>query len=167
MKDLQILVREMRSADARAFLDVHHAAVRGTAVVDYPLTVIEAWAPMPVTEKAAEQVRANRENEYRLIAEIDGQVVGIGALALESCELRACYVAPAAGRRGVGSALVHEIESAARERGLSMLELDSSITAEAFYRKQGYEVCEPSGHILHNGQRMACVKMRKFLLRKS
>jgi hypothetical protein len=50
--------------------------VRGTAVVDYPLTVIEAWAPMPVTEKAAEQVRATRENEYRLIAEIDGGAKG-------------------------------------------------------------------------------------------
>jgi putative acetyltransferase len=167
MKDRRIVVREMRSTDARAFLEVHHAAARGTAVVDYPLTVIEAWAPMPVTEEACEQVRANRENEYRLIAEIDGQVVGIGALVFESSELRACYVAPAAGRRGVGSALVHGIERAARERGLSVLELDSSITAERFYRKQGYEVRERTEHILGNGQRMACVKMRKSLLGES
>jgi len=167
MEELQIVVREMNPQDARAFLEVHHAAVRGTAVVDYPLAVIEAWAPMPVTEKAAEKVRANRDNEYRLIAEIDGQVVGIGALVFESCELRACYVAPAAGRRGVGSALVHEIERVACERGLSMLELDSSITAEAFYRQHGYEVRERGEHILGNGQSMACVKMQKSLLRKS
>jgi putative acetyltransferase len=167
MKDLQIVIREMRSADARAFLEVHHAAVRGIAVADYPLTVIEAWAPSPVTERVAGQVRANRDNEYRLVAEIDGQVVGIGALVFESSELRACYVAPAVGRRGVGSALVHEIERAACDRGLSMLELDSSITAEAFYRKQGYETRERSEHILQNGQPMACVKMRKFLLQKS
>jgi putative acetyltransferase len=68
------------------------------------------------------------------------------------------------GEGGVGSALVCEIERAACERGLNMLELDSSITAEAFYRKQDYEVRERSEHILHNGQHMACVKMRKFLL---
>jgi putative acetyltransferase len=165
--DRQIVVREMRSADARAFLEVHHAAVRGTAVVDYPLNVIEAWAPMPVTNEAVKQVRSNRDKEHRFIAEIDGEVVGIGALVLESSELRACYVAPAAGRKGIGSALVHEIERAARERGLSMLELDSSITAEAFYRKHGYEVRERSEHILQNGRRMACIKMRKFLLQKS
>jgi putative acetyltransferase len=122
---------------------------------------------MPVTEEAVDQVRANRENEYRLIAEIDRQVVGIGALAFENSELRACYVAPAAGRRGVGSALVLEIERAARERGLSALELDSSITAEAFYRKQGYEARERGEHILRNGPRMACVKMRKSLLPKA
>jgi putative acetyltransferase len=164
MKDRKIEVREMRSADARAFLEVHHAAVRGTAVVDYPIAVIEAWSPLPVTEEAVDQVRANRDNEYRLVGEIDGQVVGIGAVVFESSELRACYVAPAAGRRGVGSALVHEIERAARERGLSVLELDSSITAEGFYRKQGYEARERSEHILGNGQRMACVKMRKSLL---
>jgi putative acetyltransferase len=167
MKDQKIVVREMRSTDARAFLEVHHAAVRGTAVGDYPLAVIAAWAPMPVTEEAAERVLANRENEYRLIAEIDGQVVGIGALVFENSELRACYVAPAAGRRGVGSALVHEIERVARERGLSALELDSSITAEGFYRKQGYEARERTEHILGNGQRMACVKMRKSPLRES
>jgi putative acetyltransferase len=131
MKDWKIVVREMCSMDARAFLEVHHAAVRGTAAVDYPLAVIESWAPMPVTEEATDRVRANRDNECRLIAEIDGQVVGIGALVVESSELRACYVAPAAGRRGVGSALVHEIERAARERGLSVLELDSSITAQS------------------------------------
>jgi putative acetyltransferase len=167
MKDLQIVVREMRSADVRAFLEVHHAAVRSTAVVDYPLAVIDAWAPMPLTEEAAEQVRANRDNEYRLVAEIDGQVVGIGALVFESSELRACYVSPAAGRRGVGSALVQEIERAACERGLSVLEPDSSITAEAFYRKQGYKVRERGEHILRNGQRMVCVKMQKSLLRSS
>ena len=167
MEDRKIVVREMRSTDARAFLEVHHSAVRGTAVVDYPIAVIEAWAPMPVTEEAAEQVQANRDNEYRLIAEIDGQVVGIGVVMFESSELRACYVAPAAGRKGVGSALVHEIERAARERGLSVLELDSSITAEGFYRKQGYEARERTEHILGNGQRMACVKMRKSLLGES
>jgi putative acetyltransferase len=163
----QIVVREMRSADARAFLEVHHAAVRGTAVVDYPLNVIEAWAPTPVTNEAVKQVRSNRDNEYRFIGEIDREIVGIGALVLESSELRACYVAPAAGRKGIGSALVHEIERAARERGLSMLELDSSITAEAFYRKHGYEERERSEHILQNGRRMACIKMRKSLLQQS
>jgi putative acetyltransferase len=153
----------MRSGDARAFLEVHHAAVRGTAVRDYPQAVIEAWAPIPVTEDATEQVRANGDNEYRLIAELDGQIVGIGALVCERSELRACYVAPAAGHRGVGSALVRAIERAARERGLRVLELDSSVTAEPFYRKQGYKVSGRGEHVLRNGQRMACVKMRKSL----
>jgi putative acetyltransferase len=157
------VVRKMRSEDARAFLAVHHAAVRGIDAKDYSPAVIEAWAPMPVTEDAVEQVRANADNEYRVIAEIEGRVVGIGAAVFEIAELRACYVTPDAGRKGVGSALVKEIERAAREQGVPRLELDSSLTAECFYRTAGYKVIEHGEHLLSNGQRMACVRMRKEL----
>jgi putative acetyltransferase len=96
-----------------------------------------------------------------VFAEIDGRVVGIGAAVFGTAELRACYVTPDAGRKGVGLALVEEIERAARERGVPHLELDSSVTAESFYRIAGYEVVQRAEHVLHNGQRMACVKMRK------
>ena len=110
-----VVIREMCSEDAHAFLEVHHAAVRGIAIKDYPPAVIEAWAPMPVTKDAIGQVRANSDREFRLIAEIGGRVVGMGAAVFENLELRACYVAPDACRKGVGSALVKEIERAARE----------------------------------------------------
>ncbi|MCO0638337.1 GNAT family N-acetyltransferase, partial [Lutimaribacter sp. EGI FJ00014] len=110
-----------------------------------------------------ERVQTNRGNEYRLIAEIDDRIVGIGSLVVENAELRACYVSPEAGRKGVGSALVRELERVAKERGLPFLELASSITAEPFYAKLGYEVHERGQHILGSGQPMACVKMRKEL----
>ena len=93
-------------------------------------------------------------------------MVGIGVV--QKNELRACYVTPSASRRGVGSALLRAIERAAREQGTTYLEADSSLTAEPFYRSNGYLVRERGEHVLHNGQRMACVKMRKNVaLRKS
>jgi putative acetyltransferase len=95
----------MRAEDARAFLEVHHAAIREIAAADYPAAVIEAWAP-PVTENDVEQVLANRDGEVRLVVENEGQIVGLGAIVLGNCELRACYVAPDAARRGVGTAIV-------------------------------------------------------------
>jgi putative acetyltransferase len=95
-------VREMRPEVARAFLEVHHAAVRGTAAGGCPPAVIEAWAPMPLTDNAIERVRANPEHEYRLIAEVGGRVLGIGALVFEKSELRACYVTPEAGAEESG-----------------------------------------------------------------
>ena len=82
---MSIKIREMLNDDALAFLQVHHAAVRGIAAKDYP-------------------------------PEIDGRIVGIGALVLAKSELRACYVAPQTARRGVGSALMHELERIARDR---------------------------------------------------
>jgi putative acetyltransferase len=130
-------------------------AVRGTASRGYPLEVIEAWAPLPVDEDAVKRVLANADNEHRLIAEIHGRVVGIRAIVFETFELRACYVTPMAGGKGVGSALVREIETSAHRQGLDVLTLDSSVTAEPFYRKHGYEVSERGEHILRNGQHMA------------
>jgi len=160
------LIREIRPEDARAFLEVHHAAVRGHASKDYSSEVIEAWAPMPITAQHVEAVRSNPDGEYRLGAEIGGRLVGIGVV--QKNELRACYVTPSASRRGVGSALLREIERAAREQGTTYLEADYSLTAEPFYRSNGYLVRERGEHVLHNGQRMACVKMRKYVaLQKS
>ncbi len=158
----QLVIREMRPEDARAFLEVHHAAVRGLANKDYSSEAIEAWAPIPITTQHVEAVQSNPDGEYRLVAEIDGRLVGIGCIVAEKNELRACYVAPSASRRGVGSALLREIELAAREQGSTYLEAESSVTAEPFYRSNGYLARERSEHVLRNGQRMACIKMRKI-----
>ena len=106
----------------------------------------------------------NPDDETRLIAERgDGELVGIGALVLASSELRACYVLPSATRRGVGTALVREIERIAREHGLSHLSLESSVTAEPFYRALGYVVVERGELVLAPGISMAAIKMQKQL----
>jgi putative acetyltransferase len=160
---MPLLIRELRPEDARAFLEVHHAAVRGLASKDYSSEVIEAWAPMPITAQHVEAIQSNPDGEYRLVAEIDGRLVGIGCVVVEKNELRACYVTPSASRRGVGSALLREIERAAREEGATYLEAESSLTAEPFYSNSGYLVRERSEHVLWNGQRMACIKMRKSI----
>ncbi len=157
---MSVIIREMRPEDARAFLEVHHAAARGIAGKDYPSAVIEAWAPMPITDKHVEGILLNPDCEYRVVAEIDGLVVGIGAVVLDNAELRACYVAPIASRRGIGSLLVQEIERVSRAHGLRTLDLDATVTAEPFYAAHGYCVRERGEHVLR-GQRMACVKMRK------
>jgi putative acetyltransferase len=77
--------------------------------------------------------------------------------------LRACYVSPNAIRKGVGSAIIREIKHIALENGVTFLQMDSSVTAEPFYKALGYEVLEYGQHILRSGHPMACVKMRKVL----
>jgi putative acetyltransferase len=58
------------------------------------------------TVQTVKRFQANPDNEIRLIAEQDGEIVGFGALVPENNKLRACYVAPRAA---------HGYE--ARERG--------------------------------------------------
>jgi putative acetyltransferase len=164
---MSVTVRPIRPEEARRFLEIHHAAVRGIAARDYAASVVDAWA-RPITDRAIERFLSNRDHEIRLMAEMDGEPVGIGAIVVSHSELRACYVIPTAARCGIGSALVAEIERIAREHSLDHLHLESSTTAEAFYSTLGYEVESRGELFIAPGVPMAAVKMRKrlsFLLR--
>jgi putative acetyltransferase len=158
---MSLVLRRVCTEDARRFLEVHHAAVRGIAVKDYPQAVIEDWAPLPITDDAVSAFLANPHHEYRIVAEIDREIVGIGGLVVQNRELSACYVDPSSARRGVGTAIVHELERVARLHGLSELELDSTLTAEAFYAALGYTLVARGDHVLHSGRAMASVRMQK------
>ena len=160
-KRVTVIVREMRPADARHFLIVHHEAVRGIAAKDYPLDIVEEWAPMPISTEAVERIIASMNAEVRIVAEMDGEIVGIGVLIPENSELRACYVLPKSARKGVGSALVSRLEQIALQHGLKILSLVSSITAEPFYASLGYKALERSEHVMSTGQPMPCVNMTK------
>src|SRR5687768_2883281 len=104
-----ITVRPMRADEARLFLELHARSVRGLAAGHYPAAVVDAWVN-PLTDDSVRRFQENSGHEIRLIAELDGEPAGLGALAVESAELPACYVVPEAARRGVGTAIVREIE---------------------------------------------------------
>lgn len=159
---MHIAIRDIGPDEAEVFLRVHHAAVRGIAAKDYPPEVIENWAP-PIDDAALVRFLTNPDGEHRVIAEIDGTAVGIGAIVVAKCELRACYVVPEAARQGVGSAIVRRLEELARQHNLAFLELVSSITAAPFYESLGYLNLGRNHHVLSSGMSMACVKMRKEL----
>jgi putative acetyltransferase len=160
---MSVSIRVMRSQDARRFLEIQRESVRGLAARDYPTAVIETWAPLPITDEVVERFLSNRDGEMRLIAEIDGQAVGIGALVPANSELRACYVVPGAARRGVGAAIVAEIERIAREHKLDYLRLESSLTAEPFYAALGYRVEARGALMIAPGVPMAAITMSKRL----
>ena len=159
---MSITVRPLGPDEGRLFLELHGASIRGLAAAAYPPEVIEAWQIRP-TEGAVEALMANPDGEIRLVAELDGEPAGIGALVVATSELRACYVAPHAARRGCGAAIVREIERIARQRGLVRLVVTASINAETFYVGLGYEVLERGEHVLRGGQRMQAVMMAKDL----
>lgn len=116
-----------------------------------------------ITQDAVDAVLANPDREIRFLAEQDGQCVGLACLVIANNELRACYIVPQAARSGIGSALLEKIEETARKAGLAYLQADPSLTAEAFYRRHGYEVVEHGQHMLRGGLLLACIKMRKTL----
>ena len=158
---------DVSSAAGRVAPDVSSAAGRvapnfSSADCHYTPEAIAGWI-VPVTDETLRDLVRNPDREIRLVAELEDQVVGIGALILERAELRACYVVPEAARRGCGTALVREMERIAREHGLARLQLAASLNAEPFYAANGYVVTERSEVVLRNGHRMAAVWMAKSL----
>lgn len=157
-----IAVRPMRADEGRLYLEIVNSAIRGLAVTHYPPETIARWL-VPIDANTLTDFAHNEDNELRLIGELNGEPVAIGALIVERSELRACYVRPEAARSGCGSAVVREIERLAREHGLTRLELAGSLNAEPFYASLGYRVRERSEVMLRNGHRMAAVWMVKAL----
>lgn len=62
----------------------------------------------------------------------------VGFALRAQATLALCYVVPEALHQGVGRALLQRIEAEAREMGFATLDLDSTRTAEPFYRRHGY-----------------------------
>ncbi len=158
-----IVLRRFRAEDAPNFLRVHRAAVRALAKAYYPEAIIKAWAPLPISKNTVEKIAANAEGEFRVVAETQGRVVGIGVLGAALAELRACYVSPDLARQGVGRAILKAIENEARAAGVTRLWLDASLNAERFYAACGYVAFSEGLHRLGCGEFMACIRMEKAL----
>ena len=105
----KVIIRPAEDSDALIFLEVLNCSIREVACADYSPEVIDSRA-IPVGPKSISRYVENTEIELRIIAEIDGEAVGIGATVISNSELRACYVAPEGLRRGVGTTIVHELE---------------------------------------------------------
>lgn len=155
-----IEIRLYKDSDAKAVLEVHRAAVIKTAAQDYEVDILEEWSP-PVDDARLEKFKRENSADVRIVADINGNVVGFGELVTKESLLGACYVHPQYGGQGVGHKILSRLEEIALEKGLTYLFMDSSITAEKFYNAHGYQTLEYGEHSLRSGRKMACVKMRK------
>ena len=98
-----------------------------------------------------------------VVAEAAERIVGFGELDVEHGQVKAVYVHPGHARRGIGRALLRELERIARVRGVAALWLDSSLNAVPFYRSEGFRESGESMHRLSSGGSMPCVRMQKHL----
>jgi len=93
-----------------------------------------------------------------------GEMVATGGNPVPGvAAVRSMFVAPELGRRGVGRAIMCAVEADAREWGMFLLRLTAMLSAERFYRAQGY-AGEARGHMrLPDGARLGCVRLEKLI----
>ncbi|KAB0483767.1 Ribosomal protein S18 acetylase RimI [Pseudomonas reinekei] len=75
---------------------------------------------------------------YLNVALLQDKPVGV-AMASNEGQVAFCYVLPEWFRRGVGQALVGDLEDWLIDQGLRQSRLNSTRTGEAFYRRLGYQ----------------------------
>ncbi|WP_448680076.1 GNAT family N-acetyltransferase [Pseudomonas nicosulfuronedens] len=137
---MDLVIRQAHSDDAEAISQVIVAAVRESNGTDYPASVIESV----VMNFAPERVIELLEQRLVFVALMDGKIVGTGAL--DGNAVRSLFVAPQQQRNGIGQALMARIEKAALARGVEVLLVPSSLTAEHFYTCLGYRVLREQLH---------------------
>ena len=130
-------VRPATPEDAEVLPALHSDAVEAFGPDHYTAERVDHWSSRG--ERTPEDYPVDEPGEHVTVCVRDGEVAGFGHLAVAEREVHAVYVHPDHARRGVGSALLAELEGFARGRGLETLDLQSSLNAVGFYERAGYE----------------------------
>jgi len=137
---MDVLIRKAHNDDAKAISQVIVAAVRESNSQDYPASVIESV----VANFSPERVIDLLEQRLVFVALLDSEIVGTGAL--DGHAVRSLFIAPQQQRKGIGQALMGEIEKAALKRGIETLLVPSSLTTESLYARLGYRLLREQLH---------------------
>lgn len=133
---MEYLIRTATPDDAAAISQVVLTALAESNARDYPPAVIASVQ----ANFGPEQVRGLLAAREVLVAEEAGCV--IGTASLDGDVVRTVFVAPGAQGLGVGRRLMEQVEALARERGVAVLKVPSSITAEGFYAGLGFQAVQ-------------------------
>ena len=134
------LIRPAHPDDAQEISRVIVSALRETSARDYSEEVIarveQSFSPVAVSDLLARRLV--------FVAICDDTV--IGTASLDGRVVRTVFIEPGWQGRGIGRALMAEVECMAIERGVTILAVPSSVTAEPFYAKLGFAPIRDSYH---------------------
>jgi putative acetyltransferase len=155
-------IRPWRESDTDALGELFRRSVREVASRDYRPAQIEAWVKAPGEHAAwAERMR----DRVVYVAEDQGQ--SIGFIQYDPPDhIDMTYVHPEYQRRGVASALLAALEANAQRRGVTLLNVEASITSRPFFAARGYEVITPQ-IVTARGEDFLNYRMAKTLTRAS
>jgi GNAT superfamily N-acetyltransferase len=98
-----------------------------------------------------------------IVAETRGRIVGVAQWDADDERLRALFVDGKVQRRGVGCALLAEVERSARRRRCLRLRGAMSLNAVAFYEHEGYRAYAGPEPLRTAGMAVPIVRMEKRL----
>lgn len=132
-----ITVRPATETDAAAACEVLRRSIRELCAADHghDEKVLSAW----LANKTPENVRAwiTDPSSFSVVA-VEGAAVRGFAMVRRDGEVQLCYLVPEIQYRGAGKRMLGALEAHAAQWGLTRVFLTSSVTAKAFYERNGY-----------------------------
>lgn len=146
-------------------VEVHYAAVQAVDRRHYGDEVLAAWSPPPDSRRRdwLADLIGQASTLCTVAVADDGAIVGFSIALPEQALLKALYVHPDCNGRGIGQALLEDMEARCRALGVEVLALNASHNAEAFYRHCGYEPQGATRQPLTETVTMAATRMVKRL----
>jgi N-acetylglutamate synthase-like GNAT family acetyltransferase len=86
---------------------------------------------------------------------------------IDAAKIRAFFVHPTWARRGIGSRMMEQCESAALEAGFKAIEIIATLAGEPLYRKFGYRVSQQFEILLPNESVLPVIRMVKSFTKTS
>jgi N-acetylglutamate synthase-like GNAT family acetyltransferase len=156
---LSLEIRPAREGDLGEVAALHEASIWRVCGPHYSDAQIRAW----VEQQSLDRYRQLLEKRVFLVAVDCGKVVGFGAVSPEAGLLNTLYVAPDSVARGVGTALLRNLEDAARDRGATSLRLESTLNAASFYESRGWSLIGVTTHAFPSGLEVESIEFRRCL----
>lgn len=150
-------IRPAASADITAMWALRTRAVRLACASHYPPEVIAAWSATPLPAAYEGKVAAGGA----VLAEEAGALLGYAILIADSGEVDAVFVDPSSAGRGIGRALLRELERLAVACAAPPLHLYASLNAVRFYRSAGYLPIRDHRYAHPSGLLLDCVYMER------
>jgi len=131
---MTIALRPYLASDAPILAAIYAAAIDEVTAEDYTDEQRYAWIALAEDEQTFGQRLAA---SLTLVAIVEGEPVGFISLR-DNLSIEHLYVSPNIIREGVATALCDALERLATARGAQKLTVDSSDTAEPFFKQRGY-----------------------------
>lgn len=158
--DNTVKIRSMRFSEFNKVARLIYDSVHTLCINEYSPEELEAWMPRDLHMPA---FRSSLMRCFVIVA-VNSKKEIVGVMSTEKDGyVNRLYTRPDWVRRGVASSLLKETEAWAIKRNIKFLSLESSKSAEGFYKCRGFEKIGEMTSVKNN-IRFVSSKMRKELL---
>eukprot|EP00112_Aurelia_sp_Birch-Aquarium-sp1_P015354 Seg3397.4 transcript_id=Seg3397.4/GoldUCD/mRNA.D3Y31 product="hypothetical protein" protein_id=Seg3397.4/GoldUCD/D3Y31 len=144
---MEFEIRLATNEDAEGIYETHVASIQNVQHPDYSSAQITTWKERQNAEHYIKFI----ENGCIYVAVSLNEIVGFVHLEeIDTNEkhfkIKALFVHPTFSGKGAGTKLYRHVEQVAEQKGCKLMTVESSLSAEGFYKSNGFVSEEVVGH---------------------